>query len=213
MKIAKSLLAVPIVAGLALSTGCVTKKVFRNTVQEQDRKIDSVQTGVEANERRVKELDSMTKAEVGRLDSKADAAKMRGDEAYSKAEAAEKLAMGKILWEVTLSNDQVKFGLNEAQIPAESKAILDDLSSKVKEYNKAVYIEVQGHTDATGTDEYNMSLGEKRAEAVRRYMNEQTEIPLHLITAISYGESKPVADNGTRQGRAQNRRVVIRILE
>jgi outer membrane protein OmpA-like peptidoglycan-associated protein len=213
MKIGQTLLAVPLIAGLALSTGCVTKKVFRNTVQEEDRKIDSVQTGVEANERRVKDLDSMTKTEVGRLDAKTDAAKMRGDEAYTKAEAAEKLAMGKVLWEVTLSNDQVKFGLNEAQIPAESKAILDDLAVKVKQYNKAVYVEVQGHTDATGTDEYNMSLGQKRAEAVVRYLNEQAGIPLHLITGISYGESKPVAENGTRQGRAQNRRVVIRILE
>ena len=82
MKILKLSMAAPLIAGLALSTGCVTKKVFRSTVQEQDRKIDTVQTGVEANERRVKELDSVTHQEVGRLDAKADAAKMRGDEAF-----------------------------------------------------------------------------------------------------------------------------------
>jgi len=213
MKTWKVTLAAPLVAGLALSTGCVTKKVFRNTISEQDQKIDTVQTGVEANERRVKDLDSMTKQEVGRLDQKADAAKSRGDEAFRKAETAEKLAMGKVLWEVTLTNDQVKFGLNEDKIPEESRAILDDLASRVKSFNKTVYVEVQGHTDATGGDTYNMSLGQKRAEAVRRYLNENDEIPLHLITAISYGKSKPVSDNGTRQGRAQNRRVVIRILE
>jgi len=213
MKILKLSMAAPLIAGLALSTGCVTKKVFRSTVQEQDRKIDTVQTGVEANERRVKELDSVTHQEVGRLDAKADAAKMRGDEAFQKAEKAEKLAMGKVLWEVTLTNDQIKFGLNQAQIPAESRAILDDLASRVKGYNKTVYVEVQGHTDATGSDEYNLQLGQERAEAVRRYLNEDEQIPAHLITAISYGKTKPLADNGTKQGRAQNRRVVIRILE
>ena len=213
MRMMKSLLVMPLAVGLALSSGCVTKKVFRTTVQEQDKKIDNVQTGVETNERRVKELDAMTRTEVGRLDSKADAARMRGDEAFKKAESAEKLAMGKVLWEVTLSDDQVKFGLNEAQIPAESRAILDELSARVKGYTKAVYVEVQGHTDATGSDEYNTQLGQKRAEAVRRYLNESADIPLHMITAVSYGETKPKADNGTKQGRAQNRRVVIRILE
>lgn len=206
-------LAIPLAFGLVLSAGCVTKKVFRTTVQEQDRKIDTVQSGVEANERRVKDLDSKTMTEVGRLDAKSDAAKARGDEAYRKAETAEKLALGKVLWEVTLTNDQVRFGLNEAQIPAESQAMLADLASKVKSYNKAVYVEIHGHTDATGSNEYNLQLGQKRAEAVRRFLSEQEGIPLHLITAISYGESKPVADNGSRQGRAQNRRVVVRILE
>lgn len=213
MKRWKIALAAPLVAGLVFSVGCVTKKVFKSTVQEQDRKIDTVQTGVEANERRVKDLDATTKGEVTRLDGKTDAAKMRGDEAYKKAEGAEKLAMGKVLWEVTLTNDQVKFGLNEAQIPEQSRAILDDLASRVKAYNKAVYVEVQGHTDSTGSDDYNLQLGQKRANAVMRHLNETDGVPLHLVTAISFGKSKPVADNGTKQGRAQNRRVVVRILE
>jgi len=213
MNIAQKALAVPLAFGLVFSAGCVTKKVFRNTVQEQDRKIDTVQSGVEANERRVKDLDSKTMMEVGRLDAKADAAKMRGDEAYNKAETAEKLARGKVLWEATLTNEDVKFGLNQDQIKPEARAVLDELSSKVKSYDKTVYVEIQGHTDATGGEEYNLQLGQKRAEAVRRYLNEQEGIPLNLISAISYGETKPVADNGSKQGRAQNRRVVIRILE
>ena len=155
----------------------------------------------------------MTKTEVSRLDSKAEQARMRGDEAFQKAESAEKMAKGKVLWEVTLSNDQVKFGLNEDKIPEDSRAILSDLAQRVKSYDKTVYVEIQGHTDSTGSDEYNMALGEKRANAVRRYLAEDGGIPLHLIETVSYGKSSPVADNGSRQGRAQNRRVVIRILE
>jgi len=213
MKNGKVALAVPVALALVLSSGCVTKKVFRKTVQEQDQKIDTVQSGVEANERRIKDVDDKTRVEVGRLDAKADAAKARGDEAYQKAESAEKLAKGKVIWEVTLSNDDVKFGLNQAKITDEAKAALEDIARRVKSSDHTVYVEVQGHTDSTGSKDYNMMLGEKRAEAVVRYLNEDAGLPLHLLQPISYGEDSPVADNKTREGRAKNRRVVIRILE
>jgi len=213
MRNLKSALVVSVGLALVLSTGCVTKKVFRKTVQEQDQKIDTVQSGVETNERRIKEVDDKTRADVGRLDAKADAAKMRGDEAFTKAEVAEKLAKGKVLWEVTLSNDEVKFGLNQAKISDSARGVLDDLANRVKNFDHAVYVEVQGHTDSTGSKEYNMMLGQKRADVVRRYLNETAGIPLHLIQVVSYGEDQPVADNKTREGRSQNRRVVVRILE
>jgi len=213
MRILKGAVVVPAALALVLTSGCVTKKVFRKTVQEQDQKIDTVQGGVEVNERRIKEVDDKTRTEIGRLDAKADAAKVRGDEAFQKAETAEKLAKGKVLWEVTLSNDEVKFGLNQAKVGDSARAVLDDLANRVKNFDHAVYVEVQGHTDSTGSKEYNMMLGQNRAEAVRRYLNEQAGIPLHLIQAVSYGEDQPVADNKTREGRQQNRRVVVRILE
>jgi len=213
MKTWKGALILPLGVALVLSSGCVTKKVFRKTVQEQDQKIDTVQGGVEANERRIKEVDDKARVEIGRLDAKADAAKMRGDEAYTKATAAEKLAKGKVLWEVTLSNDEVKFGLNQAKISDSARGVLDDLANRVKSFDHAVYVEIQGHTDSTGSKEYNMMLGQNRAEVVRRYLNEQAGVPLHLIQAVSFGEEQPVADNKTREGRSQNRRVVVRILE
>jgi outer membrane protein OmpA-like peptidoglycan-associated protein len=213
MKTWKGVLAVPVALALVASSGCVTKKVFRTTVAEQDQKIDTVQGGVEANEKRIKDVDDKTKVEVSRLDAKAEAARARGDEAYNKAENAEKLARGKVVWEVTLNNDEVKFGLNQAKISDSAQAALDDIAQRVKSSDHAVYVEIQGHTDNTGSAEYNMNLGQKRADAVRRYLGDEAGIPLHLITAISYGEDSPVADNKNKDGRAQNRRVVIRILE
>ena len=213
MKAWKGVLVLPAALGLVLSSACVTKKVFRSTVQEQDQKIDTVQGGVEVNERRIKEVDDKTRTEVGRLDAKADAARTRGDEAFQKAAQAEKVAKGKVLWEVTLANDEVKFGLNQAKISDTARSVLDDLAGRVKGFDHAVYVEIQGHTDNTGSKEYNMMLGQKRAETVRRYLNETAGIPLHLIQAVSYGEESPVADNKTREGRSQNRRVVVRILE
>ena len=90
--------------------------------------------------------------------------------------------------------------------------MLDNLVNQLKADNKNVFIEIQGHTDSVGSDPYNMKLGEERAEAVRRYLSENG-IPLHRISTISYGKSRPIAENTTKAGRSKNRRVVIQVLE
>ncbi len=210
---ARLLLAAAAALALLSTPGCVSRKLFRTTVQEQDQKIDDVKTGVEENEKRVGDLKDETRREVERLDAKADEAKNTANAAMSRAEMAERLAQGKVLWEVTLTNDQVQFGFDEATIPPAATTPLDDLASRVKSLGKTVYIEIEGHTDSIGSPAYNESLGLKRAEAVRRYLNEKTGLPLHVMSVISYGSTKPVASNSTRDGRARNRRVVIKVLE
>jgi len=77
---------------------------------------------------------------------------------------------------------------------------------------KGAFFEIEGHTDDVGPTLVNEKLGLERAEAVKRYLYEHHQIPLHKINVISYGEEKPVAPNKTKEGRAQNRRVVIRVL-
>src|ERR687893_523198 len=77
---------------------------------------------------------------------------------------------------------------------------------------KGVFIEIEGHTDNVGASEVNERIGLERAESVKRYIYESHQVPLHKINVISYGEEKPVSPNKTRDGRAQNRRVVIRVL-
>jgi len=79
--------------------------------------------------------------------------------------------------------------------------------------NRGVYFEIEGHTDATGDAAYNFKLGEERAMAVRDYIAKTHSVALSRLNVISYGEEKPVAENKTKEDRAQNRRVVIRILE
>jgi outer membrane protein OmpA-like peptidoglycan-associated protein len=86
-----------------------------------------------------------------------------------------------------------------------------DFISKLKSDNKNVYLEIQGHTDATGPKPLNERLGEERAEAVRLFMNQQG-VPLNRMATISYGPDVPVAPNTTREGRAQNRRVVLIVM-
>ena len=97
-------------------------------------------------------------------------------------------------------------------LPDEAKARLDQMVTELKADPKGIFIEIEGHTDNAGDTDVNEKLGLERAEAVKRYLYEQHQVPLHKINVISYGEEKPVAPNNTRDGRAQNRRVVVKVL-
>ena len=105
------------------------------------------------------------------------------------------------------------FTFDGDKVPDDAQTILDDLAGKVKGLDKGVYLEIEGHTDNIGSEDYNEHLGELRAEAVRNYLAEKAGIPLHVMNVISFGETKPVAANNTAEGRAKNRRVVVRVLE
>ena len=77
---------------------------------------------------------------------------------------------------------------------------------------RSIWIEIEGHTDSVGNKAVNEKIGLERAQAVEKYLYEQYQVPLHKMNVISYGADKPVAPNKTKEGRAQNRRVVIKIL-
>lgn len=207
--------AVAGVAVLALvgSTGCVTKKAWRENVEQTDTRMKGVESGLESQEKRTSDLAKDTDSRITEVKGTADKAVEIGSNAMNKAENAEKLAKGKILWTTTLSDDSVKFSFDKDSVPAEAQSILDELAGKVKSLDKTVYLEIEGHTDNIGSEEYNKHLGELRAEAVRNYLAEKGGIPLHAMNVISYGEEKPVAANNTPDGRAKNRRVVVRVLE
>jgi outer membrane protein OmpA-like peptidoglycan-associated protein len=132
-------------------------------------------------------------------------------QALDRANAAYVLAEGKFMYEVVLSDDSVKFPTDRDALSPEAEARLTELANRLKAENVNVYLEIQGHTDATGPEDYNDALGAARAEAVRRYLSRQG-IALNRMATISYGEEAPVADNSTPEGRAQNRRVAIVVL-
>jgi outer membrane protein OmpA-like peptidoglycan-associated protein len=140
-----------------------------------------------------------------------DAVDKTSREALERATAAGKLAEGKFLYTVVLSDDAVKFPVDKAALSPEAEARLAELAERLKSENKNVYVEIQGHTDSTADNNYNMHLGEERAEAVRRYLS-HAGIALNRMSTISYGEDSPVAPNDTAEGRAQNRRVVLVVL-
>ncbi len=201
------------VLSLVAANGCVTKKAWRENVEATDTRVKGVESGLETQEKRTSDLARDTDTRISQVKGTAEKAVEIGSNAMTKAEAAEKAARGKILWTTTLSDDSVKFPFDADKIPEAAQSILDDLGNKVKSLDKTVYLEIEGHTDNIGSEVYNKHLAEARAEAVRNYLAEKTGIPLHAMSIISYGESKPVAANNTSEGRAKNRRVVVRVLE
>jgi outer membrane protein OmpA-like peptidoglycan-associated protein len=200
------------VASLALS-GCATKKYVGREVGEINQKVDTLSGEMEKTQERVKSnevrIDDVDKqAQAGISDAKGSA-----QTALKRATEAEKAAKGKLIYTVTLSNDKVTFPVNRAAVSPDARALVDEAIAQLKAENKGVYFEIEGHTDSSGSEAYNEKLGLDRATAVRNYMHDQQGIALNRIEVISYGETKPVVDNKTRDHRAQNRRVVINVLE
>lgn len=157
-----------------------------------------------ASHRFVREQAAVVDARVTEVDGTAK-------QALDRANSAHKLAEGKFLFEMVLSDDSVKFPVNRDALSPEAEARLAELVTRLKAENRNVYLEIQGHTDASGDPKYNEDLGEARAEAVRRYLSKEG-VALNRMATISYGEAAPVADNTSREGRAQNRRVAIVVL-
>jgi len=193
-----------ILVGAVGLSGCATKSFVRDQVAAEDQRVNAQDSQINGR------LDQAN----GRLDQ--NDARLAGldqtsREALQRAVAAGKLAEGKFLYAMVLSDDSVKFPVDRASLSPEAEARLMDLITKLKTDNHNVYLEIQGHTDATGPATTNMKLGEARAEAVRLFMNQQG-VALNRMSTISYGATAPVADNKTRQGRAQNRRVVVIVL-
>ncbi len=191
-------------AALAFLPACATKKYVSGEVEKSSAatekhiadvssQLEQTQSQVGQHEQRITELDKATK------------------DALSRAEQAGKLAEGKFNYSVVLSDDNSHFPLNGHELSDAAKQQLDEFVDHLKGDNKNVYLEIQGHTDSTGPSDYNMRLGEERAEAVRLYLNEKG-VALNRMATISYGESQPVESNHTRAGRAKNRRVVIIVL-
>lgn len=110
--------------------------------------------------------------------------------------------------DVRLTGD-VLFDYNSSDLRPESRAVLGDLAQNFRRYNDEI-IDVEGHTDATGTPDYNQRLSEKRADSVKGYLIDQGVIASR-INAIGYGETRPKASNDTPEGRQLNRRVEIHI--
>lgn len=196
----KLLVAGAMALGVVSLGGCATKKFVNQQVGQVSTRIDSVDSKV-----------SDVNARVADHDTRLATLDQTSRDALQRATAAGKLAEGKFLYSEVLTDDSMKFGVSKTKLSPEAQARLDAFVDKLKTDNRNVYVEVQGHTDATGTKEANYRLGEERAEAVRRYLNAHG-VALNRISTISYGADVPAAPNTKRAGREANRRVVLIVL-
>jgi peptidoglycan-associated lipoprotein len=207
---------------------CATKKFVRTSVGEVNGKVDTLTQSVEEtqertrkNEGAINDVNQKAQAAQGAADAAQQAANSAGNDAKaagaratevgSRTDALDK-ASKRLVYTVVISEDEGQFKFGKADLPDQAKAKLDEMLTKLKADPNGAFIEIEGHTDNVGGKVINEKIGMERAEAVKRYLYEQHQVPLHKINVISYGEEKPVAPNNTRDGRAQNRRVVVKVL-
>ena len=210
------------------STACATKKFVRTSVGGVNDKVDSLGRSAEQTQERTRQ----NEGRIGEVDLKAQAAGQSAQRANDAAISANGAAVAannvattvgtrvdtidrtnrRLVYEVVLNEDQSNFKSGQSTLPDEAKTKIDAMVQQLKQDPKNVYLEIEGHTDNVGGPEVNEKIGLARAEVVKRYLYEQFQIPLHKMNVISYGQQKPMAPNKTRAGRAQNRRVVIRVL-
>jgi len=224
--------AVVVAFGVTGNTACATKGYVKNQVGQVSTKVDTLSQSLEAtqertrqNEAKIAEVDQKAQAGIkgaqdaaltadGKAvtaDGKATTAMTAAETAAAKAEAVDK-STKRIVYEVVLSEDSGNFKFGSSKLPDEGKAQLDEMISKLLADPKGAYFEIEGHTDNVGGKDINKKIGMERAEAVKAYLYEAHKIPLHRMNVISYGEEKPATENNSSKARAQNRRVVIRVL-
>jgi len=215
-------------AALSVAPACASKKFVRTSVGEVNEKVGTMGKSLEETQERVRtaegrivEVDqkaAQANQAAGAAQQTANSATGAAAKAAEIGKSADARAAGieaatrKLIFETVLSEDRGKFKLGKAELPEDAMGAIDQMVAQLKADPKAVWVEIEGHTDNVGEPNYNNQLGLQRAEAVKRYLYEKHQVPLHKINVISYGEDKPIAPNKTRDGRAQNRRVVIKVL-
>ena len=203
------------------TTACATKKFVRTEVDAVGTRVETLSQSIEATQEETRQ----NQARITQVDAKADQAGIWAKEAQTAATNANTAAVAaaaraeaveastkRLVYEVVISEDQGKFKFGSAELPKDVQTRIDEMIADLKANPRGSYVEIEGHTDSSGDKSVNRRIGEARAEAVKRYLYETHQVPLHKMNVISWGEEKPVSPNKTREGRAQNRRVVIRVL-
>lgn len=228
-----------LVIGLAVAgAGCATKKYVRQTVSPVQQKVDELDKKTTEHAGSIEELEkdvSRVEERAMTADSRATAAGQEASKAQEQARTAGSQATearsvaerglartGEV--ERTLgtkienmdnyklvTTESVLFGFDRAELNDDAKRQLDEIAENLASAKHYV-VEIQGFTDKTGPREYNLELSRKRAAAVVRYLTLEHRVPLHRIHIMGFGSEAPVADNTTREGRKQNRRVEVRFF-
>ena len=230
-----SVTGIAVLAGIMVLSGCASRKYVRLQTQALEPAIQEAQNGVKENAERIDAVDRRAQAggaAAQAADQKATAAQTSANAAQTAAQAADRKAdqanqglqaannrISTLESRSNVVNDNytesdkktVTFKFNSSVLDNSAKSTLDSIAGNVGNGN-GFMIELQGYTDARGSEQYNLGLSQRRAESVERYLMTK-KIPLYRISIVGLGKDDPVADNKSEQGRAQNRRVEVRVLK
>ena len=176
---------------IGLLGGCATKDFVAEQIVE-----------VEARQATV---DYAQNADIAQLSASVQQALDRANAAFSATQGNGMVAS-------VFAMETIQFNERPYELSDEARASLDELVTRLRSTNEEYYIEIQGHTDATGSVQANQLVGTRRAEAVRVYLNQQG-IPLRYLSTVSYGPTAPVAPNDTALGRTANRRAEVIVIQ
>jgi outer membrane protein OmpA-like peptidoglycan-associated protein len=199
---------------MTLFTGCATKEYVGLQIAPVADRVTQAETKITKNEGQIAQLESRLTADEGKIST------IEGNVSKTDAKAEKALAgFGNLKFERKLvitddNKESASFAFKSHKLTEKSMKDIDSFLGTIKadvmNSSTVVYV-VAGHTDDKGTEDINYQLGKSRADAVAQYLVTEKKIdPMHIV-AVSYGESAPIADNKTKDGRAQNRRVEIQV--
>jgi outer membrane protein OmpA-like peptidoglycan-associated protein len=209
---------------IAALSGCATKNYVKTQTAPIIDQENQLNDKTAANNRAIHDTDDRAQAGITKAQGSADTATSNAQSAQSAAGQAETAANDAVhradsLASVVNGLDNYKpigdvsvtFGFDKAVLTKDDKDQLDTFATSLGTA-KSYILEVTGGTDSTGDAQYNYALSQRRADVVVQYLASKYEIPAHRFYLIGIGKDKEVADNKTREGRAKNRRVEIRLL-
>ena len=217
-------LTLMVAAALVATIGCSSKNYVRQQTTPLINKTNELDDLTAKNSNDIKDVDRRAQAGIqavqaraAEVDQKAVAAGGSADKAQQTATSANQRVDTLTNTVINLDNyrpvveTSVHFGFNKDNLTKEARQAIDELAANVAN-TKGYIITVEGGCDSVGSEDYNYDLSQRRANAVIQYLASEKNVPAHKIYLIGLGKDKPVEPNTTREGRAKNRRVDIRLM-
>src|ERR1700681_154289 len=217
-------LTLMLAATMVASIGCTTKNYVRQQTTPLINKTNELDDMTAKNSRDIKDVDARAQAGIQAVNAKTAEADQKAQTADQNATAAQQVAdaangrVGVLTNTVAnldnyrpVAETSVKFGFNKDNLTPKSKEALDTLAGSIAS-TKGYIIALEGGTDSVGSADYNYDLSPRRANSVIQYLATKYNVPAHKIYVIGLGKDKPVESNKTSSGRADNRRVDVRLM-
>jgi outer membrane protein OmpA-like peptidoglycan-associated protein len=184
--------------------------LVNNRVTGVDQRVSGVDQKVNGVDSKVSDLDSRTTQGINGLKSDVNGVNGKADQANSNVASLDKKFQNRNNFQVSIQKS-ILFKFDSADLKAADKSPLDEVALSLSQNPDAIIV-LEGHTDNVGNAEYNVKLGERRVDAVRRYLAIDKSVPVYKIEEISFGSDRPLAPNNSKDGREQNRSVSISLL-
>jgi len=217
-------LVICLAAGMMSTVGCVSKNYVKNQTTPLINKTNELDDLTAKNTRDIKDVDARAQAGIQAINTKTAEVEQKTQNAAQNASQAQQMADAangrvSVLTDTVANLDNyhavaetsVKFGFNKDNLTPKSKEALDQLGSQISN-TKGYIIALEGGTDSVGPADYNYDLSQRRANSVIQYLATKYNVPAHKIYVIGLGKDKPVETNKTSAGRADNRRVDVRLM-